>query len=358
MEPPIRDRPNEPPAPPASSPPNLPIRNVPEGGDTAGASLGGGARGPVPRSPGMPESGSPAIGHGVPLGSIKSTPNQDVGHGPTPPRPPGSALAGTGDASPLRPLMPRAPIPSSGEKKTLGSFSSPLGSAGFEGRPRLPGAGVNGQKTSATLVPLPPKPPETQKIPRPTLPGSSSFPPSSLMTPDGSVDRNIRPRRLAILLLILLGLAGGIILIVWMVFLRALPPKETLEPSLPSSLASSVPSPDVFESAPFADRDTDGDGLSDAKETELGTDVTRADTDGDGYTDSQELAAGYDPLGPGKRDTDRDGLADPSEQCWGTDLQNPDTDGDGYLDGQEVTNNHDPRVPSPNDKLSGPPPCP
>jgi len=41
--------------------------------------------------------------------------------------------------------------------------------------------------------------------------------------------------------------------------------------------------------------DTDGDGLNDTKEAELGTDPTLVDTDGDGYTDFQEVHAGTDP---------------------------------------------------------------
>ena len=42
--------------------------------------------------------------------------------------------------------------------------------------------------------------------------------------------------------------------------------------------------------------DTDGDGLTDAEETALGTDPNVADTDGDGFSDGQEVAAKTDPL--------------------------------------------------------------
>ncbi len=45
--------------------------------------------------------------------------------------------------------------------------------------------------------------------------------------------------------------------------------------------------------------DTDGDGLDDARERELGTDPTDADTDGDGVSDGDEVTAGTDPLEPG-----------------------------------------------------------
>lgn len=48
-----------------------------------------------------------------------------------------------------------------------------------------------------------------------------------------------------------------------------------------------------------ADVDTDGDGLTDAREAELGTDPTLADTDGDGETDGDEVNFfGTDPLNP------------------------------------------------------------
>lgn len=42
--------------------------------------------------------------------------------------------------------------------------------------------------------------------------------------------------------------------------------------------------------------DSDGDGLSDWQEAELGTDPYDPDTDGDGLTDGWELAHNYDPL--------------------------------------------------------------
>jgi thiol-disulfide isomerase/thioredoxin len=44
------------------------------------------------------------------------------------------------------------------------------------------------------------------------------------------------------------------------------------------------------------DVDTDGDGLSDGQEAELGTDPTQPDSDSDGYTDFEEVDAGTDPL--------------------------------------------------------------
>lgn len=72
------------------------------------------------------------------------------------------------------------------------------------------------------------------------------------------------------------------------------------------------------DSSPPAD--TDGDGLTDEEEADLGLDPTSADTDLDGVDDGVEVADGLDPL-------------------------SPDTDGDGYLDGDELLEGTDPTDP-------------
>jgi hypothetical protein len=57
--------------------------------------------------------------------------------------------------------------------------------------------------------------------------------------------------------------------------------------------------------------DSDGDGLTDAMEQEIGTDPFNPDTDGDGLTDGKEVnAQRTDPLNP---DTDLDGVKDGTE---------------------------------------------
>ena len=73
----------------------------------------------------------------------------------------------------------------------------------------------------------------------------------------------------------------------------------------------------LFGSVP----DTDGDGLDDLKEKELGTDPTRFDTDGDGLSDYDEVVS------------------------WKSNPLNPDTDGDGYTDEQEIKNGYSPTGP-------------
>ena len=91
--------------------------------------------------------------------------------------------------------------------------------------------------------------------------------------------------------------------------------------------------------------DTDGDGLSDAYEKEIGTDPNNPDTDGDGLTDGEEVNKYHtNPLNP---DTDGDGLKDGDEvHKYHTDPLKPDTDGDGLTDGEEVNKYHtDPLKP-------------
>ncbi len=44
--------------------------------------------------------------------------------------------------------------------------------------------------------------------------------------------------------------------------------------------------------------DSDGDGILNSEEEQLGTDPLDADTDGDGYTDSEERDSYTDPLDP------------------------------------------------------------
>lgn len=67
--------------------------------------------------------------------------------------------------------------------------------------------------------------------------------------------------------------------------------------------------------------DSDGDGLEDAIELELGTDPADVDTDDDGLLDGDEYYVNQ------------------------TGTRNPDTDADGVLDGDEVANGTDPNDP-------------
>ena len=46
------------------------------------------------------------------------------------------------------------------------------------------------------------------------------------------------------------------------------------------------------------EKDSDQDGLTDAQELALGTNLQSVDTDGDGQADLEELQSGYSPLVP------------------------------------------------------------
>lgn len=64
------------------------------------------------------------------------------------------------------------------------------------------------------------------------------------------------------------------------------------------------------------------------------------DTDGDGLSDDEERELGTNPQVP---DTDSDGLSDREEvQIYNTIPTNPDTDGDSYIDGDEVKAGYNP----------------
>lgn len=83
------------------------------------------------------------------------------------------------------------------------------------------------------------------------------------------------------------------------------------------------------------DPDSDGDGLTDRYEMQIGTNPFDPDTDKDGLSDGEEvLVYKTDPLNP---DSDWDGLTDGAEvNVYKTDPLNPDTDGGGVTDGHEV----------------------
>jgi len=87
--------------------------------------------------------------------------------------------------------------------------------------------------------------------------------------------------------------------------------------------------------------DTDGDGLDDYAERYGSTSATNADTDNDGLPDGWEAAHNLNATSSSgiygaSGDTDGDGLTNAEEYQLGTHPRNPDTDGDGIPDGEEL----------------------
>ncbi len=91
-------------------------------------------------------------------------------------------------------------------------------------------------------------------------------------------------------------------------------------------------------------RDTDGDGLPDGLEIDIGLNPRLSDTDHDGLLDGIEVSMGTDPL---NRDSDGDYVMDGIEVRNGTNPLKMDTDGDGIDDFNELfTYNMDPTDPA------------
>ena len=101
-------------------------------------------------------------------------------------------------------------------------------------------------------------------------------------------------------------------------------PEETTQPAVTTEIPAVVtplveetpPTPVVDETA-----DADKDGLTDVRETQLGTNPNNPDTDADGLFDKEEV------------------------DVYQTNPLNPDTDGDTYIDGDEVKNGYNPSGP-------------
>ena len=100
-------------------------------------------------------------------------------------------------------------------------------------------------------------------------------------------------------------------------------------------------------------KDTDGDGITDEKEKELGLNPNSKDSDGDGYLDNEEIGDINHPTdtdGDGvidalDTDSDNDGITDEDEKKYGFNPKdasdaNEDADGDGVSNIDEINNYH------------------
>ncbi|MBU4421925.1 thrombospondin type 3 repeat-containing protein [Candidatus Parcubacteria bacterium] len=198
-------------------------------------------------------------------------------------------------------------------------------------------AGENFQTTDSN----PPKPtnPETEDI----FSDVAEAPPVSAK-PQGDIEKKAeeqnldRPQELASLetphqgfkkvlitilsLVVMAGLLVGGGYWVYTQFLRPAPLNPNLNINVNSNkLPATQTNQQVEEQVNAVPLDSDNDGLTDAREIELGTDPKNPDTDGDRLFDREEV------------------------EVYKTDPLNKDTDGDTFEDGAEVQAGYDPKGP-------------
>lgn len=149
---------------------------------------------------------------------------------------------------------------------------------------------------------------------------------------------------------------GAVFLIAWSLFrvqTQGTGATETAQALLDlTAAATQTAAFNQTQAALIGEQDTDGDGLTDRQEQEIGTDPNNPDTDNDRLSDGEEaLRRNTNPL---LLDTDGDGLSDGDEVLTDlTDPLNPDTDNDGLSDGREIELGSDPRNPdTDNDRLT------
>ncbi|MDO8622568.1 MAG: hypothetical protein Q7R80_05030 [bacterium] len=134
-------------------------------------------------------------------------------------------------------------------------------------------------------------------------------------------------------------------IVVWLVFFRgggeeAVTESSTAPATTITEEAAPAPAPSDLNPEFFAP--TDG-GLQASPEEGVGTVAppVAPDTDGDGLTDAEEEQLGTNPQ---IADTDADGLSDRDEaRAYRTDPLNKDTDGDSFPDGSEVQKGYNPK---------------
>jgi cell wall-associated NlpC family hydrolase len=96
-----------------------------------------------------------------------------------------------------------------------------------------------------------------------------------------------------------------------------------------------VPAAALAAPATFTAVDSDGDGLVDDAERQIGSDPLNRDSDGDGSSDGYEQLVSH--TSPTSIDTDGDLIPDAVELVQGSDPNDPDSDRDGRLDGGDTS---------------------
>lgn len=174
-------------------------------------------------------------------------------------------------------------------------------------------ADIPSEKATAATDALPPRPAGTT----PSAVGESGV----------IMERGPFGKKFAIILVIVLLLAGGGAAAYFLT--RGKSASVPAPTAQPIETVPTAPEPQPVPEAPAvqppetsststAVLDTDGDGLNDAQEAQLGTDPTKVDTDADGLTDREEV------------------------EVYKTNPTVSDTDGDSFNDGDEVKNGYNP----------------
>ncbi len=171
---------------------------------------------------------------------------------------------------------------------------------------------------------------ETGAAPAPAAPQAQSLRPSEPSipsTPPVAVGKsfNGKPIIIVIAIIFIVGTAATIAYFLLASREDASPavsetevtPVTETEPAMTEE-KTPVVTPPVVVTPPSDEVDRDKDGLTDQKESELGTSPTNKDTDADGLFDKEEVLT------------------------YKTDPLDPDTDGDTYQDGAEVKGGYNP----------------
>lgn len=170
-------------------------------------------------------------------------------------------------------------------------------------------------------IPISAIPPASKVMPSPT--SSSSPIPSPMATPRmneltfGNQSKSRWPLVAAAAIIVVGVIAGGYW---WWTNQQKETGQESVivNNSLPTENQPSTTNSNIVIEQPAQATDTDGDGLTDAEERQLGADPLKSDTDTDGLMDGEEV------------------------KVYHTNPLVVDSDGDGYIDSVEIKNGFNP----------------
>lgn len=182
---------------------------------------------------------------------------------------------------------------------------------------------------AAPQVAPPTQPPPSSQTPQVATPTSiqsqpdGSIPPIQSRMETVTAEKHGFPWKVVIMIIAIL-LIIGVAFWLSMRILNSNTPTTPVSPQTTNTiLNTTVPEEKIIpeQAQPViqqTETDTDKDGLSDERESQLGTNLNNPDTDADGLFDKEEV------------------------DTYKTNPLNPDTDGDGYKDGDEVSKGYNP----------------